>query len=208
VYDSEVSHLFEGSEAVVAGKYDGEINKIESSVTAQSTNGEMLFEDHFDLGQKDDHPFIERFWAYRKINYLLDRISVEGEEDMLVSEVVNISVNYSFVTPYTSLLIEVDDEVEGSGEDSGVGAGEESSYDSRPPATYNNAAMGGAPSNNANKGDADRKNPSMSTYGDEHSEAAMGFSILTFILMTIGIISFIVAVILVSRKKKKKKPKS
>jgi len=107
IYDTEVSHLFEGSDTVVAGKYQSGVDIIESKAVAQSKNGEVQYEEKFRLGCGSEHPFIERFWAYRKINYLIDEIKVAGEEDSLVSEVVNLSVRYSFVTPYTSLLIEI-----------------------------------------------------------------------------------------------------
>ncbi|UCG69195.1 MAG: VWA domain-containing protein [Thermoplasmata archaeon] len=108
-YDTNVSHLFQGSETVVVGKYDNNTQKIQSNVTAQSKNGRMQFTDEYQLNRNQDHLFIERFWAYRKINYLLDQIKVFGEDDNLVSTVVNLSIKYNFVTPYTSLLIEIND---------------------------------------------------------------------------------------------------
>jgi hypothetical protein len=37
----------------------------------------------------------------------LDRMKVEGETDELVSEVTNLSLEYGFVTPYTSFFVEV-----------------------------------------------------------------------------------------------------
>jgi|BarGraIncu00421A_1022006.scaffolds.fasta_scaffold107676_1 hypothetical protein len=37
----------------------------------------------------------------------LDRIKVEGETHELVSEVKNLSLEYGFVTPYTSFFVEV-----------------------------------------------------------------------------------------------------
>jgi uncharacterized protein YegL len=109
VYDTNVSHLFQGSETVVVGKYENTTQRIQSNVTAQSKNGMMQFTDEYKLSKNQDHPFIERFWAYSKINYLLDQIKVVGEDDFLVSDVVNLSIQYNFVTPYTSLLIEIDD---------------------------------------------------------------------------------------------------
>jgi hypothetical protein len=37
----------------------------------------------------------------------LDRMKVEGETSELVSEVTNLSLEYDFVTPYTSFFVEV-----------------------------------------------------------------------------------------------------
>jgi uncharacterized protein YegL len=109
VYDTSVGHLWEGSETVIVGKYENGVKKIGSEVKAQSDGGEMEFSDDFYLSGDQDHPFIERFWAYRRINYLLDEIKVQGEEDSLVSEVIDLSVKYNFVTPYTSLLIDIEE---------------------------------------------------------------------------------------------------
>lgn len=38
---------------------------------------------------------------------MMDRIDVEGETDTLVSAITNISMEFKFVTPYTSLFVEV-----------------------------------------------------------------------------------------------------
>ncbi|VVB55619.1 Uncharacterised protein [uncultured archaeon] len=38
---------------------------------------------------------------------MMDRIDVEGETDTLVSAITNISLEFKFITPYTSLFVEV-----------------------------------------------------------------------------------------------------
>jgi Ca-activated chloride channel homolog len=53
--------------------------------------------------------FLPRLWATRKIGYLLTQIRLHGENPELVQAVVNLSVRFGIVTPYTSYLITEDD---------------------------------------------------------------------------------------------------
>jgi Ca-activated chloride channel family protein len=50
--------------------------------------------------------FIPRLWAQRKIGYLLSEIRMKGAQEELVKEVVDLSVRYGIITPYTSFLVE------------------------------------------------------------------------------------------------------
>ena len=50
--------------------------------------------------------FIARLWATRKIGYLLQQIRLHGEERELIDEVVDLSIRYGIITPYTSFLVE------------------------------------------------------------------------------------------------------
>ena len=51
-----------------------------------------------------DHEGIRRRWAKARVMDLLDRINREGEREEWVSEVVALSKQFTFVTPYTSFL--------------------------------------------------------------------------------------------------------
>jgi len=105
VYPSQADQLFEGSEIAVVGRYDSSNSHMTSTVKAQTTNGKKVFEKSFALGSDLNNNFIPRLWAYRHINGLLDRIKVEGEDQELVGEVVDLSVRWNFVTPYTSMIM-------------------------------------------------------------------------------------------------------
>ncbi|MEN8197948.1 MAG: hypothetical protein ABFS30_15770, partial [Pseudomonadota bacterium] len=50
--------------------------------------------------------FIPRLWATRKIGYLLNQIRLHGENREAIDEIVNLSVRYGIITPYTSFLVE------------------------------------------------------------------------------------------------------
>ena len=107
VYPKSVEQLFEGSEIVVVGKYKGNENTISSSVSANSWEGMKDFKETFYFEPGSNNSFIPRFWAYAKIRHLLDEIAVYGENESLKENVTDLALTYEFVTPYTSLLVEI-----------------------------------------------------------------------------------------------------
>ncbi|WP_455392297.1 VIT domain-containing protein [[Eubacterium] cellulosolvens] len=111
VYPDQVSQLFEGSEVVVVGKYSNTSNTIIATVDASSWDGMRTFEESFALEKNSNNSFIPRFWAYAKIMYLLDKLAVVGENDSLVENITELGLAYSFVTPYTSLFVELPEKV-------------------------------------------------------------------------------------------------
>ncbi|MCJ7717040.1 MAG: hypothetical protein MUO54_11055, partial [Anaerolineales bacterium] len=66
-----------------------------------------------DFSPNDDslgtNSFIPRLWATRKIGYLLNQIRYQGENEEWVDAVIQLSLRYGIITPYTSFLIEEDD---------------------------------------------------------------------------------------------------
>lgn len=110
VYPTKVDQLFEGAEVVVVGKYAGENREIMATVDGTSWEGGRTFKEIFQLEDDTNHTFIPRFWAYAKIMYLLDEIAISGENESLVENVTDLALEYGFVTPYTSLLVEINNE--------------------------------------------------------------------------------------------------
>ncbi len=101
------SSLFAGSDAIVLGKYDTGTNSISSGISATTRSGTREFNNIFPVVPDEDNSFIPRLWAYETINDLLDRIEVEGENEELVTTVIDLSLEFGFVTPYTSLFVEI-----------------------------------------------------------------------------------------------------
>jgi Ca-activated chloride channel family protein len=105
VYPYPLPDLFAGTQLVIVGRYrdagpalirlDGTVNG-----DAQKFTYEAFFE-----GSGGDR-FIPRLWATRKIGYLLNQIRLHGESQELVDEIVELSVRYGIVTPYTSYLVQ------------------------------------------------------------------------------------------------------
>jgi Ca-activated chloride channel family protein len=106
LYPYPLPDLFAGTQLVVVGRYrDGG----DAVVTlAGEVNGRRQAFEYGDLlfSREGGDEFIPRLWATRKIGYLLQQIRLSGEEQELVDEIVDLSVRYGIVTPYTSFLVE------------------------------------------------------------------------------------------------------
>jgi Ca-activated chloride channel family protein len=107
VYPQPLPDLFAGTQLVVVGRYHGE-----GTVTLRLTgtvNGEEQTLSY--AGQEFPQratgmDFLPRLWATRKIGYLLKEVRLHGENDELVDEIVELSLRYGVMTPYTSFLVE------------------------------------------------------------------------------------------------------
>jgi len=109
LYPSPLPDLFRGDQLVLVGRYSG---KGDSAVllegTVNGTTRKFTYEVHFPR-YDDEHEFIPRLWATRRVGYLLDEIRLHGENSELKDEVTELARKYGIVTPYTAYLI-VEDE--------------------------------------------------------------------------------------------------
>jgi Ca-activated chloride channel family protein len=106
VHPHPLPDLFAGTQLVVVGRYrDGG----DTTLTLDGeVNGEPQKFEYDDITFQRDggEEFIARLWATRKIGYLLQQIRLHGEEEELVDEIVDLSIRYGIITPYTSFLVE------------------------------------------------------------------------------------------------------
>lgn len=110
IYPYPLPDLFAGTQLVVVGRYrEGGPAMIwlDGNVNGQAQR--FAFEGFFETLGGDR--FIPRLWATRKIGYLLNQIRLHGESQELVDEIVELSVRYGIVTPYTSYLVQEDADV-------------------------------------------------------------------------------------------------
>ncbi|HDN65340.1 MAG TPA: VWA domain-containing protein, partial [Methanosarcinales archaeon] len=99
--------LFAGSDAIVLAKYPAGTGNIDSSIDAITRTGRCSFDKTFPAVPGSNNSFVPKLWAHTKIRELMDRMVVEGETDPIVSEITGLSLEFGFVTPYTSLFVEV-----------------------------------------------------------------------------------------------------
>jgi Ca-activated chloride channel family protein len=105
VYPYPLPDLFAGSQLVVVGRYrDGGPSTLTLS---GEVNGQPAKFEYGDVtfSQEGGAAFISRLWATRKIGYLLQQIRLHGEDKEVVDEIVDLSVRYGIITPYTSFLV-------------------------------------------------------------------------------------------------------
>jgi Ca-activated chloride channel family protein len=109
LYPSPLPDLFRGDQLVLVGRYSG---RGDAAVVLEGTvNGatrKFTYEVSFPRTE-EDHEFIPRLWATRRVGYLLDEIRLRGENAELRDEVTDLARKYGIVTPYTAYLI-VEDE--------------------------------------------------------------------------------------------------
>jgi Ca-activated chloride channel family protein len=108
VYPAPLPDLFAGSQLIALGSYEdggpatltlrGEVNGEPREFTYPVT-----------FAREGGSDFLPRLWATRKIGYLLNQIRLHGENEELVDAVVDLSLEFGIVTPYTSYLITEDD---------------------------------------------------------------------------------------------------
>jgi Ca-activated chloride channel family protein len=106
LYPYPLPDLFAGTQVVIAGRYargggaevtlTGEVNERQQTFTYPDAT----------FRREGGEEFIARLWASRKIGHLMQQIRLYGEDRELVDEIVELSVRYGIITPYTSFLVE------------------------------------------------------------------------------------------------------
>ncbi|XP_012999368.1 inter-alpha-trypsin inhibitor heavy chain H4 isoform X2 [Cavia porcellus] len=109
--------LFKGSEMVVAGKLrDQRSDVFSAKVSGQMDMQNVTFETESSTAEQEKlfqspkyifHNFMERLWAYLTIQQLLENSvsASDAESKALKSRALNLSLNYNFVTPLTSMVV-------------------------------------------------------------------------------------------------------
>ena len=108
VYDtfpSPLPDLFAGQQLVLMGRYrNSGSTHIQLTGYVSDEKRTMRFDDLvFPAEGGQEH--LPRLWATRKIGALLSDIRLSGPNEELVAQVVNLSIRYGIVTPYTSYLV-------------------------------------------------------------------------------------------------------
>lgn len=107
LYPDPLPDLFAGTQLIVAGRYrHGGPTRIRLTGRVEGQEQEYVYEGTLRRDGGDD--FIPRLWAARKIGYLLTQIRLHGEQEEWVDAVIDLSLRYGIITPYTSFLIQED----------------------------------------------------------------------------------------------------
>jgi Ca-activated chloride channel family protein len=107
VYPQPLPDLFAGTQLVVVGRYAGE-GTVTLRLTGNLNGGEqtLAYSGQEFPERATEMDFLPRLWATRKIGYLLKEVRLHGENDELVDQIVDLSLRYGVMTPYTSFLVE------------------------------------------------------------------------------------------------------
>lgn len=124
MYPKGVTDMFAGSQVVLIGRYR-QPGPVRVKISGKVGDRPEAFT--FDLaladrGSSDKYRFVPQLWAVRRIGDIIDQIDLQGTNEELVRELVDLSLKYGIVTPYTSYLADENTAVASLGR--GVQAGQ------------------------------------------------------------------------------------
>lgn len=121
LYPRPIPDLFAGSQTVLIGHYrsGGPV----TIVLSGKVNGEAVTFTYSgqELATGPAYDALPRLWAARKIGYLLTQIRIHGGNEEWIQAIVDLSIKYGILTPYTSYLITEDDILTADGRNAAAG---------------------------------------------------------------------------------------
>ena len=101
----KITSLYRGQQLVVFGHYWGS-GEADVELKAKVPGENKPYKTRFAFPKSEtSNPEIERFWAYVKIRDLKKEVDYLGSDADLKSAVIDIAVENSLVTDYTSMII-------------------------------------------------------------------------------------------------------
>ena len=96
---------FSGSLAAWVGRYEAAKENVAFTVHGVRDGAPLEMSSHANLPREDlTHAQLPRLWARARVDALLEKIQREGEDQASIDEIIALSRQYKFVTPYTSFL--------------------------------------------------------------------------------------------------------
>lgn len=105
LYPYPLPDLFAGEQLVVAGRYHG-ANVADVTLRGKINGKPIIYRypgQHFVTAGGE--PAVARLWAARKVSALLDQVRQQGPVQELIDAIVELSLQYGIVTPYTSAFV-------------------------------------------------------------------------------------------------------
>ncbi|MCS6836560.1 MAG: VIT domain-containing protein [Anaerolineae bacterium] len=117
LYPRSLGALYAGEQVTVVGRYRNPSAQARVILSGEQDGQEqtIVYDDLVFDDRAGGAEFIARLWATRRIGDLLNSIRLHGESQELVNSVVELSIRYGIITPYTSFLIEEDDILSAAG---------------------------------------------------------------------------------------------
>ncbi len=109
VYHQELQDLFWGSQVLQFGRYTNS-GIFPVKLTGKNMNENFTLEQNVNFGtEPGGNKAVARLWAKRKIDFLLGEITKYGEKKELVDAIIDLSIRYGVLSPYTALYADPDE---------------------------------------------------------------------------------------------------
>lgn len=112
VHPAEVRAHYEGSEVLVAGRLVGDVTEIPMMLTAVAGSGAVEEGAVFPVEVLPSLDNVPRFWAFSRIQDLEEQMKYNGTDDATVREMTDLAIEFHFVTEYTSLYVELPEDIQ------------------------------------------------------------------------------------------------
>ena len=106
VYPRDPYDLFAGEQLIQVGRYKNTGDaKVVITGKVGSKKQKLDFPAEFVKKSNDQtNAFVEKLWAMRRVGEIIDQIDLNGKNDELIKELVNLATKHGILTPYTSFL--------------------------------------------------------------------------------------------------------
>jgi Ca-activated chloride channel family protein len=108
VYPRTLPDLFKGTQLTLIGRYRDtrgqESVRLRLTGRTGSKTREFIYDNLRFARESNQHEFLPRLWATRRVGWLMEQIRTNGEQKELRDEIVDLGTRYGIVTPYTSYL--------------------------------------------------------------------------------------------------------
>jgi Ca-activated chloride channel family protein len=105
VYPSDEARAFDGSQPFWVGRYRNPATNISMTVSGNNLGRPVALNKTVSFpAEATTHTFVPRTWAKARVDALLRKIELEGEDQATIDEIIRLSKKYKFVTPYTAFL--------------------------------------------------------------------------------------------------------
>lgn len=112
-YPKDLPDLFWGSQILYLGLYNNSgVFNVKLTGSLSSEPFEYVKATAFP-DTSGGHRFVPRIWAKTKIEHILELIEIYGETDELVNQIIELSLRFQILTPYTAFYVDPDEDDDG-----------------------------------------------------------------------------------------------
>ncbi len=112
IYPRTLPDLFAEDELRISGRLRG-TGTVKFTVTGKLAGKPVSYTRSIDLGKATPQPWAASLWAQARIDHLLEEIALDGSKTEDKDEVLELSLAYNVITPYTAFLAVPESELGG-----------------------------------------------------------------------------------------------